>query len=131
MIPDALPVTDLRSSQLYLNAEKLSSVLGRFGPETEFGPLPVYEFDGDLYLTDGHTRAFVAYLTGADRVTVSYDEGLTEEYDTALYRECLQWCDEAGVERVPDFEGRVLSPETYEREWIDRCSRAAERLDGN
>lgn len=40
----------------------------------EFGPLPVYESDGVRRLTDGHTRAFAASLTGAEAVSIEYDD---------------------------------------------------------
>ena len=74
-VPNAMTAAELRPTQLYLNAGKLAAVLERVdgsdggnggdGDESEFDPesLPVYEFDGDLRLTDGHARAFVAYLT--------------------------------------------------------------------
>ena len=142
-VPDAMAPAELRSTQLYLNAGKLAAVLERVdgsdggnggdGDETAFdpGPLPVYEFDGDLHLTDGHTRAFVAYLAGVERVAVEYDADLAAKHDLALYRECVDWCDEVGVERVPDLAGRVLAPDAYEREWIDRCHRTAERLENS
>jgi len=131
MTGDAVPPERLRPTQLYVNAEKLAAVLDRVGPSHEFGPLPVYAFDGQRYLTDGHTRALAAYLTGAETVTVEYDEDLPAKYDVALYRECIAWCDEAGVERVSDLVGRVLAPEAFERAWLERCTRAAERLDGD
>ena len=130
--PETVPPSALRPSQRYVSAEKLSAVLDRVdGPDHQFGPLPVYDFDSGRYLTDGHTRAFTAYLTGADEVVVEYDEGLAEDYDVALYRECIDWCAEAGVEHVPDFAGRVLGPDEFERKWLDKCSQAAERLDGD
>ncbi|MFC7142447.1 histone acetyltransferase [Halosimplex aquaticum] len=126
---ETVPPAALRPSQLYVSAEKLSTVFDRVdGPDHQFGPLPVYEFDSERHLTDGHTRAFAAYLTGADEVAVEYDEDLAAEHDLGLYRECISWCEEEGVERVSDFTGRVLAPDEYERRWLDRCSRAAERL---
>jgi hypothetical protein len=90
----------------------------------------VSAFDGDLRLTDGHTRALAAHLTGAEAVAVEYDEDLPDQYDVALYRECIRWCDEAAVERVPDLVGRVLDPETFERERVEGCRRAGDRPEG-
>lgn len=134
---DAVSLSRLRPTQLYLNAEKLAAVLERVGPDgLEYDPLPVYAFESDgslesddLYLTDGHTRAFVAYLTGADELRVTYDEDLPEKHDVAVYRECIEWCEDADVRHVSDLSGRVLGPDAYERTWIERCRRAAERLD--
>lgn len=128
---ETVPLSAVRPSQLYLNAEKLAAVLERVEEDTlEYDPLPVHEFDGERCLTDGHTRAFVAHLTGAAELRVVEDRALPETHDIDLYRECLRWCEEEGVVRVPDLTGRVLGPEEYERQWVDRCHRAAERLDG-
>lgn len=128
-----VPPGDLRPSQLYISAEKLAAVLDRIdgdGAPHQFGPLPVYEFDGVRRLTDGHTRALAARLTGAESVRIEYDDDLAEEYDIELYRECIEWCETEGVERIDDLIGRVVGPEAFEREWLDRCDSAAERLDG-
>ena len=121
----------LRPSQLYVSAEKLAAVLERVesaGGGHEFGPLPVYDFDGVRRLTDGHTRALAAHLTGAESVQIEYDDDLAEEYNIELYCECIESCVTEGIERIPDLVGRVLGPDEFEREWIDRCDSAAERL---
>ncbi|QGN06983.1 histone acetyltransferase [Halorhabdus sp. CBA1104] len=110
-----------------LNAPKVAAVTDRIeGAVFEPGPLPVYEFDGDWYLTDGHTRAFVAFLTGCDRISVVADEDLESEYDLSVYRACIEWCAQEGIERVPDLAGRVVGPETFQTEWIDRCQAIAD-----
>jgi len=131
VVSERVPIEALRPSQLYLHAGKLAAVLERVEGETlEYDPLPVFAFDGERSLTDGHTRAFVAHLTGADELRVVPDPDLPENHDVALYRECIAWCEAAGVESVADLSGRVLGPDEYERRWIERCHRAAERLDG-
>ena len=56
-------------SQIYLNSDKIKSVEEWFNPHHMefFQPLPVYDFGNNVYtLTDGHTRAYVAYKSGGD-----------------------------------------------------------------
>ncbi|WP_136686601.1 histone acetyltransferase [Halorhabdus amylolytica] len=132
MIDDAVPVAELRPSQCYLNAPKVAAVVDRIeGAVFDPGPLPVYEFDGQRYLTDGHTRAFVAYLTGCDRIAVYEDEQVAAEYDLSVYRACIQWCEREGIEGVPDLAGRVVGPATFQTEWIDRCRELADDSDSD
>ncbi|WP_338727947.1 hypothetical protein [Haladaptatus sp. DJG-WS-42] len=125
-----LPMAEVKPSQLYLSSEKLSAVMGWFDfDEPTFGPLPVFEYEGDTYLADGHTRAFVAHLAGCMKLPVTYDPEIRTSDDFPVYVECINWCAEEGVETVPDLSGRVLSPEAYDVEWIDRCHRLATQLD--
>ena len=58
-----LPISDVRPIQLYISREKLAGVLEWFHVDTvEYEPLPAFEDDGSWYLSDGHARAFAAYL---------------------------------------------------------------------
>ena len=126
-----VPLASIRPSQCYLNAEKVATVAERVKGETfDPEPLPVYAFEGGHYLTDGHTRAFVAYLTGRERLPVTYDVNLDSEASLAVYRECIEWCRREGVERVSDLTGRVVGPETYQAEWIEACQAIAARIEG-
>jgi hypothetical protein len=122
-----IDVEDLHPTQLYLSAAKLAAVLDDFetdGPD--YGPLPAFEHDGEWYLSDGHTRAFAAYLGGAETIRIERDREVREVYDFDLYLTCIDWCREEGVRAVPDLAGRVLDHETFEEAWIGRCQRAAE-----
>lgn len=110
-------LVDVRPSQLYLDQRKLRDVLEWFTSE-EYGPLSVVELGGDLVLTDGHTRAFAAYLRGADELRVARDE---DDLPLDVYRTCLGWCRDEGVTEIADLAGRVLDGESYEELWIDRC----------
>lgn len=116
----------LRPTQLYLSAEKLAAVLEWFDPESEsYDPLPIFEYEEEWYLADGHTRAFVAWLAGAESFRVELDASIRTDYDFDLYRTCIGWCAEAGVRTVPDLAGRVLGHDAYEAKWIERCHEAA------
>jgi len=129
-VPRRIGIEDLRPSQLYLSAAKLASVLDEFGDEgPNYGPLPAFEHDGEWYLSDGHTRAFAAYLGGAESLRIERDREVREVYDFDLYLTCIDWCREQDVRTVPDLAGRVLDHETFEEKWIERCHRAAENGD--
>lgn len=117
-----LPLSEVRPTQLYLSSEKLADVLAWFdADDPEYDPLPVFDHEDRWYLADGHTRAFAAVLSGAETLDVYHDTAIREEYDIEVYLTCIDWCDDAGIERVRDLCGRVVEPETYETEWIDRC----------
>jgi hypothetical protein len=122
-----LPVAALRPTQLYLSAAKLSAVLEEFADGPDPGPLPAFEYEGEWYLSDGHTRAFAAYLGGVEELWIERDPEVRTEYDFELYRECIEWCREARVESVADLSGRVLPHDEFEDAWIERCRRVAER----
>ncbi|WEL22337.1 ParB-like nuclease domain-containing protein [Halorhabdus sp. BNX81] len=133
MIPmdvTTVPLTAVRPSQCYLNAEKVAAVAERVDGEVfDPGPLPVYNFDGEHYLTDGHTRAFVAHLTGRERLGVTYDVNLAADASLPVYRECIEWCNRDGIETITDLAGRVVGPETYQAEWIEPCQAIAARIE--
>jgi hypothetical protein len=121
-----LPVGDVRPSQLYLNGRKLALATEWFDFDCpEYDPLPVARIDGAWTLTDGHTRAFLAALSGAEHLHVRED---TDDLPLALYAECVAWCRDEGVTDVRDLFGRVVDADSFERLWVDRCQRAAERL---
>lgn len=124
-----VPIDEVRPSQLYLNSAKLTSVIDWFDfDEPDYWALPVLEHGGNPYLTDGHTRAFVAYLAGVEELRIVRDDTAFDRTDRLLYHECLEWCANAGVMTVSDLAGRVLGPATYEEMWINRCHRAAKLI---
>ncbi|MFB6068888.1 MAG: histone acetyltransferase [Halobacterium sp.] len=123
-MPGRLSLDELRPSQLYLSGEKLAAAAEWFDfDEPNYGTLPVFEYDGEWFLSDGHTRAFLAHLTGFEDVRVERDDGLREEYDVGVYEAAIGWCEDEGVTRVADLAGRVVEPTTYEDVWIERCQR--------
>ncbi|MCO8244163.1 MULTISPECIES: hypothetical protein [unclassified Haladaptatus] len=117
--PFALPLSEVRPSQLYINGLKLSLVTQWLDFDApEYDPLPVRKIHGEWTLTDGHTRAFVAHLSGADELRVVRD---TDEIPMAMYEQCVSWCEDEGVTEIGDLTGRVVTNETFEMQWIDRC----------
>jgi hypothetical protein len=117
----------LQPSQLYISTEKLAEVLRSFDPDRpdSMEPIPLKRLDEDVVMTDGHTRAFAAFLCGAREVPAVWDE---DELDWDAYRICVAWCKEAGVVTVANLVGRMLGADEYERLWRQRCQRMHEAL---
>lgn len=118
---DTVPVDDVQPSQPYVDAASMRELLSWFDPEDpSYDPIPVVELGGDRVCTDGHTRAFLAFLSGADRLRV-VDDPDREDLPLAMYRECVEWCRADGVTRVADLTGRVVSHERFLADWVERC----------
>ena len=125
-----LPLSAVHPTQLFLSSEKLEDAVEWFDfDDPDYDALPVFEHDGEWHLSDGHTRAFLAHLAGADELRVSRDEGLREEHDFGVYRAAIGWCADAGVESVADLAGRVVEPDTFEEVWLARCQEFADDAD--
>lgn len=117
--PFSLPLTAVQPSQLYLNGSKLSHVTGWFDFDApNYDPLPVRKFDGRWTLTDGHTRAFVAYLSGARGLRVVRD---TDDIPVSTYERCASWCRDVDITDISDLAGRAVTTEAFKTRWVDRC----------
>ncbi|GAA0236032.1 histone acetyltransferase [Haladaptatus pallidirubidus] len=125
-----LAINTVRPSQLYLSSQKLAAVLEWFDfANPSYDPLPIAEYGDELYLLDGHTRAFVAHLGGIKQVRVTREQSILEQEDKQVYHECFAWCADAELRTVSDLSGRILNPEVYQKLWIDRCQQVAEQLE--
>lgn len=122
-------LNDLGLSQIYLSRDKIDAIKDWFcvSEIDDYEPLPVYDFgDGKLTLTDGHSRAFVAYKSGIRKVRVQYDhdEIVTGAIGQKLYRQALIWCRRFSVDTIGKLEDRMVSSEDYAFYWIERCNRS-------
>jgi hypothetical protein len=88
-------------------------------------PVPLKRLDGDVVMTDGHTRAFAAFLCGMEQVPTVWDE---DELDWEAYRVCVAWCKDDGIRSVSDLVGRVVGREGHQELWLARCRRMHEEL---
>jgi hypothetical protein len=123
-----LPVGEVRPSQLYLSGEKVAEVAAWFDfDDPDYGTLPAFEHEGDWFLADGHTRAFLAHLAGFDTLRVERDTEVRDEYDFAVYEAAIEWCEDEGVTSIGDLAGRVVEPETFREEWVARCRSVGEQ----
>jgi hypothetical protein len=123
-----VPLDEVQPTQLYISAQKLAEVLRDLDaarPAT-IEPLPLKRLAGHVILTDGHTRAFAAFLCGVSEVPAYWDE---DELDWEAYRICVQWCDAEGISSVKDLAGRVVGPRDYQRKWLDRCAEMHRELE--
>ncbi len=126
-MPRTVPLDEPQPSQLHLNGRKLALATEWFDfDEPNYDSVPVVELDGELVLTDGHTRAFLASLAGADEFRVRRDE---DDLPLAVYRECVGWCKDAGITRIADLHGRALNVDTFVETWVDRCQAVGDELD--
>ena len=125
-------ILSLGVTQIYLNSRKISTVLQWFHPAhmDTYPPLHVFDFGDGLRLTDGHTRAYVAYRMGLKTVPVviTQDEIVTSALGQKLYRADIEWAKRHGVRNVADLESRVLTEPVYDVLWKRRCDRLYDLL---
>ncbi|EMA45456.1 hypothetical protein [Halococcus saccharolyticus] len=128
-----VPIGDPQPTQLCLSDRKLHTATAWFDfDEPQYDPLPVlcgasaFPDRDEPVLIDGHTRAFLAHLAGANELWVH--DVTDEDHPLELYADCVAWCERKGITSLADFAGRVVSHETHQRRWIDRCHRVASAL---
>lgn len=123
------PLLELGLSQIYLNANKLDAIERWFDPAdlSNMDPLTVHDFGNGRYtLTDGHSRAYVAYKNGLSYVPIVYDNDdiVINELGQRLYRMDIEWCERFHVESILDLNNRILSNEDYNQLWVARCNKS-------
>lgn len=121
-------ILDLGLSQIYLNRRKINDIKQWFEPKknNEYEPLPVFDFGNNrLTLTDGHSRAYVAYSYGIRDVYVKmdYDDIVTCELGQKQYNIDIEWCSRFSIYNIADLSMRIVSDEDYQMLWIQRCER--------
>ncbi len=114
-----LPLSDLQPSQLWVSEGKLRLCREWFDGEiAHIDAIPVRKFQGRTLMTDGHTRAVMAWLAGFTEVPCYWDE---DELDMTAYAKDIEWCGAEGVRGVADLAKRIVSAKDYERLWRRRC----------
>lgn len=119
---------EIQPSQLFISSEKLSQVMKSFDhlrPES-LEPLPVKKLGNQVIFTDGHTRAFAAFLCGFSEIRVFWDE---DELDWEAYEICMECCKEDGIHTIADLKDRVVAPREYEVLWHKRCEEMQQDLE--
>jgi len=123
-----IDIAYLQLSQIYLSKKKIDNVLGWFERSMQnFEPISVRDFlnDGNLHITDGHTRAFVAWRHGIKQIPYIYDEDeiVTCELGQIQYEEDIIWCNRFNLRHISDLSNRILSEHSYEELWRGRCGK--------
>ena len=123
-----IDIDSLKLSQIYLSQKKINDVLAWFEPSLQnFEPIHVRDFmgNGNLHITDGHTRTFIAWQHGIKQVPYIYDESeiVTCELGQIQYEEDIVWCSRFSLHHISDLAKRILSEKDYEELWRGRCGK--------
>ena len=123
------PIMELGLSQIYLNEDKIEAIEKWFNPDNMdiFEPLTVHNYGNGKYtLTDGHSRAYVAYKNGLTVIPIVYDndEIVAGEIGQKLYRTDIEWCNRFSIYNISHLKHRIISNEDYQRLWVERCDRS-------
>jgi len=121
-------ISQLKLSQIYLSQKKIAEIITWFIPSLEnFQPVCVRDFlsNGNLHITDGHTRTYIAWLNGVKQIPVIYDncEIVSCELGQIQYRNDIEWCDRFNLQSIADLSDRVLTEADYEELWRGRCGK--------
>ena len=113
-------LTELQPTQFYLSEEKIGNIKKWFNAAdlSGFEPLPVKFLNGKFILTDGHSRAWVAFCAGLVKLPLIWE---SEDLDWKAYGKCVDACVARGVNSISDFAGRILSKEDYKIQWNGWC----------
>lgn len=118
---DEIKLLDIQPSQFYISAKKFERVKSWFNPNdlSNFEPLPIFEHEGKVFFTDGHTRALAAFLSGADKVPLVWDS--EEEIGITEYGICIKACEDRGIKNIAHLEHRVLPEDEFVSKWDNWC----------
>ncbi|MBZ9625060.1 hypothetical protein G9F71_019645 [Clostridium sp. FP2] len=119
---------EIQPSQLYVNSMKLQKVLSWFKPEdiNSYEAIPIKKLNNKIIFTDGHTRAYAAYLNGINEIKVYWDE---DDLDWDAYQICVDWCINENINSIVDLEKRIISDEEYKVLWLQKCKVMHEELE--
>jgi hypothetical protein len=110
----------IQPSQLYINNEKLQSLIHKYKSIGNhlYPPVTLKILDGQIIFTDGHTRALALFLKDEKDVKVIWEK---DDLNWDAYRMCVRWCKDVGIHRISDLRNRIIDSNAYEDLWIKRC----------
>lgn len=122
-----MDIMDIQPSQLYISQSKLQHVYEWFDPEELilFEPIPIKKLNGKIIFTDGHTRAYAAYMAGMKQLLVCWD---ADDLDWEAYQKCVDQCNLEHIYNISDMHNRVVNDEQYKLLWNDWCDKMHEEL---
>lgn len=106
-----IDILSLGISQININQRKIQEIESWFDitHTDSYSPLPVKDIGNGRYtLTDGHSRAYVAFKKGLKHIWVSLDkdETVCNEIGQKIYRTAIWWCDRFSLHSINDLEQR-------------------------
>lgn len=113
-----MKLDQIQPSQLFISKKKLKSVLEKYPDLKQIDPIPIKKLNDEIIYTDGHTRAYAAYINGFKEIPIEWDE---DELDWEMYSVCVEWCKSERIFTIADLEKKVISHEDYEKLWYERC----------
>ena len=118
---DEIKLLDIQPSQFYISEEKLNGVKSWLNPKelSNFEPIPIFEHNGKIFFTDGHTRALAAYLAGLEKVPLCWEK--QEEIGIKEYEICIKACIDREIKNISDLEHRILPRDEYAAKWDNWC----------
>ena len=98
----SLTIRDLQPSQFYISNEKIENIKKWFDPKdlSNFESIPIKQLDGEIVITDGHTRLVVALLSGLESVPLIWDE---DDLSWNMYRNVLKNVKSKEYSHLPTF----------------------------
>ena len=109
-----IDLLSIQPSQLYINKKKLAKIL----EEERERVIPIKQLNNKIIFTDGHTRAYAAYIQGKKQITVEWDD---EELDWEAYQICVDWCIAEKITTITDLVDKIIEDEEYQILWLERC----------
>ncbi|MGT2656691.1 hypothetical protein [Streptococcus varani] len=105
-------ILDIQLSQLFLSEKKIKLLKEwmEMANVEIFPPVPIKKIGNRIFFTDGHTRAYLAYVLGWQELPVIWDE---DELDWEAYLFCVKTAEERDIWTVVDLAERILSGKDY------------------
>lgn len=128
-----LLIKELRPNNWYLDQEKVEQIRQIWRNERSelLPPCLVTLIDGEWSLIDGHSRAFVAYEKGIQRLGVEVRPLHELGGNTLIYEFIHRMGPKQGVSSISDLQSRILSAQDYQLKWIEFCQFQSKLLETN
>jgi len=120
-------INELQPSQVYLSAKKLKKLKKYFDSVNleKIEPLPIKKIGDNVFLTDGHTRAYLLDKKGREKIKVYYDE---DDLDWLQYMVCVNWAKKAGINKISDLKDKIIDHSSYKKRWIAKCEKMHQNI---
>ncbi len=114
-------ILEIQPSQFYLSKDKIDKINQWFDVTnlSNFEPVTVIKIDDNYIFTDGHTRAFVAYMAGLKEIPIVYDE---DSLDLEAYHLYTLACKERNITNISMLKNRILTKDEYYQKWLCWCN---------